>query len=235
MLTFAVFDNAPANRAAIKDIVVRYTMRSLTDIDVLWFPERVDTEKLKQYAPGIHIALVSLDIRESAAIGKAIYQCNEDCRIIFYSAEARELEPFLCVRPRGYYRIAKKESCLYEMLDSVVSELKNSSACFCHETRRDVFLLPLRQILYFQSDLKHVNIVMTNGKAERICAKLSEVEPSLDSGFLRIHKSYLVNTRRIRAFHKSEKYIELESGQSLPVSDACYKDVAQYFREKQVQ
>ena len=235
MIKLAVFDNDPANRAAIKNAIVKYTMQSLTDFDVFWFFENLDESRIKKYSSAIHIALISLNIRESAKIGKTIYQNNEDCRIVFYSSDPNELEPLLRVRPRGYYKTSDGENSLFGKIDDIVSEIKLSSNYFCHENKREIILIPTRQILYFQSDLKYVNICLKNGKEERVYAKLSEVESGLDSDFLRIHKSYLVNTRFVRSVNKSDKIVTLANETELPISEANYKDTLSFFKERESQ
>lgn len=235
MITIAVFDSDPANRETVRKTLVSYTMRQFTDIDVLWFFDGFETERIKKYAPLIHIALISLDFKESFQISKNLYRYNEDCRIVFYSAAANDLEPLLRFRPRAYHRTPEKESVLFDKLNEIVSEIKYSSGIFCHENKREILLIPLKSIVYFQSDLKYINIVLTNGKQERIYAKLSDIEPYTDSGFLRIHKSYFVNKRYVRSVSKTEKTVVLKNDCRLPISEANYKAVMAAFGESPAQ
>ena len=223
MIKLAVFDCNRSNREELKEIIVKYTVKSSTEFDVLWFFENITADKITKYSPSFQIALISLDMKESQKIGELIYHSNEDCRIVFYSAAPKELEPLLRVRPRGYYNKNENENCLFLKIDDIVTEIKHSNKLFCYENRTRIIIIPYRNILYFQSDLKYVNIFLNDGKQDRVYSKLSEIEPKLSSDFLRIHKSYLVNKKYICSINKSDKLIILTNGLSLPVSEAYYK------------
>lgn len=231
MITIAVFDSDSSNREKIKRTFLNYTMRFQTDIDVLWFFDKFDQNKIKKYASTIHIAFISLDVKEGEDAGNIIYRCNEDCRIVFYSAGAKDLEPLLRFRPRSFYTLAEDDARVYQKVDDILSEIKRSHRYFCYENKRKLLWIPLKSIVYLQSDLKYVNICLQNGKQERIYAKLSEISPLLDGDFIRIHKSYFVNKKAVRSVNKSEKLIVLGNGRQLPVSEANYKAVMSAFDE----
>lgn len=228
MIRIAVFDSDPDRRAAIKRSVSAFTIQNSVDLDVFWFTQ---SAKVDKYASLIHIALISLDDAEGSATGRRLYGLNEDCRIVYYSASKRELIPLLSVRPRGFCS-PEVGGDLMKYIGDIVGELKKSSGFFYHETRRELYLLPYRSILYFQSDLKYVNIYLRGGGTEKLYAKLSEIEKRLGAGFLRLHKSYIVNTSYVQTVDKSDKAAVLCDGETIPVSDANYKQVLNYFSER---
>jgi len=44
--------------------------------------------------------------------------------------------------------------------------------------------------------------------------------PEIASLFVRVHKSFIVNTNSVRAFNKADNgYVELDTGQSIPIGD----------------
>lgn len=233
MLRIAVFDTDPSGRETIKQNILKYTVKCSTDIDVYWFFDRIEKEKIIKYIPLVHIAFISCDIKLNNEIGRLIYRVNEDCRIVYYTHEMREnIADLLCVRPRGFFNTFKNEEAIFECVDGIIEELKNSSNYFYYENRREVILVPMRGVLYFQSNLKYVIIHLKNSSTKKIYTKLSEIEPSLDSDFLRIHKSYIVNAKKIRSVDKSNKIVTLANGETLPISDANYKSVVEYFSER---
>ena len=160
MITIAVFDNDPSNRENIRDLIVKFSVQNQTDLDVLWFFERFDNERIHKVAQSIHVALISLDLRESRRIARLLYRYNEDCRIVFYSSALQELEPLLCFRPRAFFVTSEESMGLYQKMDDIIAEIKCNNHFFCHESKRGILLIPLSTILYFQSDLKYVNIVV---------------------------------------------------------------------------
>lgn len=232
MIQTAVFDNNVENRSSLKRTIVKYTTQRNIDFDVFWFYEDFRTEKIKKFASFLNIAFISTELDEEYQISRAIYETNEDCRIVYYSSKAIDLEPMLSVRTRAFHLSARGETALIQILDEIIYELKKNKNNFYYETRREIFVIPHRSILYFQSDLKYVIIHLKNKNPERIYTKLSDIERSLDNNFLRIHKSFILNTDYVSRIDKSNKTIHLKNGEELPISDVHYKAVIAYFSER---
>ena len=99
----------------------------------------------------------------------------------------------------------------------------------------DVYILPtedgaikikLSDIQYFeiQDHSIIVHTVNTNLNAWRFCGKLSLLEAQLSNiGFVRIHKSYLVNIQHLSRIQKES--VVLDSGTELPCSRQRKKDI----------
>lgn len=87
--------------------------------------------------------------------------------------------------------------------------------------------LPFEQISYFEV-MDHYVSVHTDGKAYILGATLSGLEKELEThGFLRIHKSYLVNMRCIYKFRSRE--CQLVDGTTLAVSAKNYAQQKQKY------
>ncbi|MBR1763039.1 MAG: LytTR family transcriptional regulator [Eubacterium sp.] len=233
MIKAAVFDNNIANRNSLKQIIIKYTAQRNINIDVFWFFDDFGEEKIKEYAPSFNIAFISTEADDKYRISRTIYEINEDCRIVYYSSSATDLEPMLSVRTRAFHLSARGETALIRILDDIINELKISRNNFYYETRREIFVIPYSNILYFQSDLKYINIHIKNKETERIYTKLSLIESSLNTCFLRIHKSYILNSKYVSRIDKSNKTVILKNGEVLPISDVNYKAVINYFAERE--
>ena len=85
-----------------------------------------------------------------------------------------------------------------------------------------MYCIPLAHILYLQSDLKYVEVRTASGEGLRLFSRLSPLEPRLDGRFVRIHKSYIVNSRYVESVDKAAHLVRLSGGEALPVSDAWY-------------
>lgn len=232
MIKAAVFDNNVENRNSLKQTIIKYTAQRNIDIDVFWFFEDFGAEKIKKYAPSFNIAFISTDVDDKYRISRTIYEINEDCRIVYYSVFETDLEPMLRVRTRAFHLSSRGETVLMQILDDIINEIKTSRNIFYYETRREILVIPYSNILYFQSDLKYIIIHTKNNNSERIYTKLSSIEPLLNNRFLRIHKSYILNSTYVSRIDKSSKTVILKNGEALPVSDANYKAVTNYFSER---
>lgn len=63
-----------------------------------------------------------------------------------------------------------------QKLDGLLNEIMEAGGIFSYETRKAKHMILIRDILYFQSSLKYVEIHTRSGADLRIYAKLSEIE-----------------------------------------------------------
>lgn len=94
-------------------------------------------------------------------------------------------------------------------------------------------LIPVHEIIYLESQLHKVNIVLEN-KEYQCNERLAVLENYLDERFVKIHKSYLVNMNYISEFSGSEMI--LRTGQRILISKNRYADtkekIIEYFKKE---
>lgn len=91
-------------------------------------------------------------------------------------------------------------------------------------TSTGLVFIPVDDIVYLEADGSYTNIFLIDGKKMLISKKIKEFENMLiqDSRFFRTHRSYLINTTRIKAYVKHDGgHIVMENG-----------DIAHLSREK---
>lgn len=230
MICLAVFEPDPGRKNTLKEWLVRYTVQQNCELELLWFMEEDPTGKIHKYAAKIHIALIGLDGEKGFETGVELYEKNQDCRILYYRSAVCDLEPLLSTRPISFYLWEAGRERFLEKLDRVYQEVLLAQTTFRYETKNKMYLLPKRNILYFQSDLRYVNICLLHGENPRILAKLSEIEQLAGDLFVRIHKSYLVNPRHVLWMDKKNHLVLLTNGEQLPVSDAQYEKACERLR-----
>ena len=230
MICLAVFEPDPSRKATIKDWLVRYTVQRNCEMELLWFVDGDPIPKVEKHAERIQIALIGLDYGKGFEIGQTLYEKNPDCRILYYGSAEYDLEPLLSSRPISFYLWANGREVFLEKLDKAYDDVLLTHTTFRYETKNRVYLLPKRNILYFQSDLRYVNICLRSEERPRILAKLSEIEQLAGDAFVRIHKSYLVNPKHVLWMDKKNHLVLLTNGEQLPVSDAQYEKACEKFR-----
>lgn len=88
--------------------------------------------------------------------------------------------------------------------------------------------IPQKEILYLES-LGHTVNIHTRGELVTVYERLDQVAPRLPEGFLRCHKSFLVNMRCIRRF--LEQDVLLDTGARVPMSRSRSAEAkSAYFR-----
>lgn len=66
----------------------------------------------------------------------------------------------------------------------------------------------LKMILFFESQANDVKVVLKEGKPIITKYKISDLEVLESKGFLRVHRSFLVNLKEVKAFGNTELIIE---------------------------
>ena len=222
MICVAIFEPDTSRMADIRKWLTKYTVQNNCELELLRFEERNPIEKVEKYAKAIQIALISLDNVRGEEIGKALYRENQDCRICYYREMPCDLQPLLSSRPIEFYLWKDGEEMFLQKFGQIYEEVTNSQTLFCYETKSRSYLIPKQNILYFQSDLRYVNIRLLQGESPRILSKLSDIEKLAGSTFVRIHKSYLVNLKYVLWLDKKSHMVQMADGEQLPISDAQY-------------
>lgn len=83
-----------------------------------------------------------------------------------------------------------------------------------------VHLVELKDIVWCESEVNYTRFYLTNGTKLLISKTLKEYEAQLTShGFMRVHKSYLVNLDHLSAFNKKEGgFLIMSDGAQVPVA-----------------
>lgn len=232
----AIFDKNPENRTQLREWFLRYSMQRNTDMDRIWFYEKT-LDKVKHYAVGFNIALISLDDLDGPAIGHQLYAYNPDCIICYYAHTPQDIGSLLHSRPYDFFLWSEGSVCLPNKLDDMLHCVVNSKSVFRYETKKMIYCYPVKNLLYFQSDLKYIHIKTVVGNDTVACSKLVDMEKSLGQQelldhFVRVHKSFLVNKYLIQRISKQDHTVHLTTGEQVPISDAYYKTIIRMLGHK---
>ena len=236
-MVVAFFDGNQENYLLFREWIVAYTIQRGLEFEILSFTGQSALSVLDKYASSISFAFISMDHENGLDIGARLSVCNPCCYMCYYCSQNRyEIHTLLHSRPYDYiYETGDKEM-LNQIMDEMLSAYLQAKGVFFYNSRREVLCCSIRNLLYFQSDLKHV-IIKTSlhdqmktdrFDEKRLYMKLSDVEHELKRqqighSFIRIHKSYLVNMIHIVDINKKAHTVRLSSGEDLPISEAYYQ------------
>jgi len=87
------------------------------------------------------------------------------------------------------------------------------------EVDRKILFLEPDEIIYCESDGNYCRIFLERGKSLFLTKQLKAVGKLLpEQQFLRAHKSYIVNLKKIREYHRIGHYLLLSNDKHIPVS-----------------
>ena len=155
-------------------------------------------------------------------IARKLREVNKHALIFF-------ITNFIEYAPEGYevqaFRYILKwdlDAVLGRYLMQALEKLSDANDTLQLQTDGELLELKYSEILYLEV-LGHSVSVVTETETHTINATLSSFEQQLENhGFLRVHKSYLVNMRHIKKFQCRE--LTLSSGAVLRVSEKSYAE-----------
>ncbi len=193
------------------------------EFDILYYGSG---EELLKYMPlNIDILLldISMDQLNGIQTAKKLRENGYDSYIVFitgmteYAIQGYEVHAFAFLqKPLMFADLCKV---IHEILQK---QNKQNESFLLLDERSETHVLKTSEILY--AEVYHHTSILTfaNGKKEyRI--SLNDIEDKLkDRGFYRVHKSYLINMKKIRKI--SFDNITLENGDLVPLSKHRRKD-----------
>jgi two-component system response regulator LytT len=93
-------------------------------------------------------------------------------------------------------------------------------------------ILPLDNLTYAKAMDKYCELAAADGSRRFYDRPIAHLEQALPESFVRIHKSYLVRfacVARVLVLRGSRYYVELQSGQRLPVGRTRYRRIKALF------
>ena len=137
-----------------------------------------------------------------------------------YALEAYEVHPFhFLVKPLNKEAVQK---CFEQAYTFIAPEER----FFEYKFNKVVYQLPIKNIMYFKSKRRTIEIHMINDVVKIYYGKLDETQKILgksDNEFWRIHQSFLVNADYV--YRKAYDYVELINGKILSISPDCKKEL----------
>lgn len=173
--------------------------------------------------------LVFLDIElykiNGVEVGKRIRnELNDELtQIVYISGNQSYAMELFEIRPLNFLikplNIAKIETVLLKALK--LSEVENNS--FVYKNGNVTFSVYIKDILYFESHGRKVNIVLNN-EIKSFYGKLSIVEEQINNqDFIMIHKSYLINLNHCVEY--TYEYVKMSNQEILTISQNNRKSV----------
>jgi DNA-binding LytR/AlgR family response regulator len=121
------------------------------------------------------------------------------------------------------------EQVLSELIGSYCSRFKSreDEEVFLIETREGNQRVPLSQISYVEAREKKI-FICTRSESFGFYDTVDHMLETLPDNFLRCHRSFIVNMDKVKKVHLSDNMIELDTGETVPLSRSCKKAVREY-------
>jgi DNA-binding LytR/AlgR family response regulator len=154
-----------------------------------------------------------------------IRQRNSRIQIVFMTSSPEYAVESYSVRAYHYLLKPASEEKLFPILDRLMDDFKKPEDALHIKTQSSVFHLPYGKIEYIEVNAKKLYFYLTDGSIRNVPGKLADFEHALlkTPGFLKVHRSYLVNLQWVQELRQGE--LVTVSGWHVPVSRAAYPHI----------
>lgn len=215
-----ICDDEISTCAEIEQMLLQFAFEKCMKLEVdIFYNGDVLTQNLKyEKAPDILFLDIELPGLNGVEIGKYIREIlrNSEMFLVYISSKKEyALELFQNQTFDFLVKPIKKEK-LCHVMEKIVNIIGKNECNFIYKNQGNTYHVVYKDILYFQSNGRKINIVMKN-EIKYFYGKLSDIEKECpESLFLRIHKSYLINMYYVKEI--TYKWIKMINGDVLDIS-----------------
>lgn len=232
MISVAVCDDEALVRDYLKSAICDYFAAEDIDGRVQLFS---DGEPLvNAYNSGeadFDIILLDITMKNCdglTAAGK-IREKDKDVMIVFVTASAEYVFKGYEVRAFRYILKPELKNGFEGVFRECIAELtKSNEIRYTFQTGGETVSIPVKDIVYFESDKRKITVKCSNGREYSFYGKLDDVEQELKKNdFVRCHQSFLANAKKISSVSSGE--LVFDDGASVPVSKHRAKETNEAF------
>lgn len=158
---------------------------------------------------------------------------DELVHIIYVTSHENYAIDAFAVRPYQFVLKPFKDEIIEKYFLDVYEKIINNDETFEFKHKGTYYKLLLKNVKYFESKNRSIEVYMTDGTIYEFYDRLDSVEKYLSNSkmdFLRIHKSILVNSRYI--VKKRYDHVELTNGEKLIISQTKRGEINEYYMRK---
>lgn len=224
MLNIAICDDNEFICSELKEIILNYSKINLVDIEIDVFMNGeslvkfIESNKLGGRIP---IDLIFLDIELGGITGVDVggiirnLFCDNVCKIVFISGSNDYDRQLFDFQPLNFLEKPIDEKKVNACINLAIKLLSIDSPCFEYQLKNEIVRLEYKNILYFESVLKKVKIVMINGEIDYY-GSIDKTKDELPNIFISPHRSYIINFSNIKSIQNDS--ITMINDATIPIS-----------------
>lgn len=223
-LKIAVCDDNKVDQDYVIDLLREYANENGVILEIQTF---ISAEQfLFQYAEEKDYQIIVLDIEmekmNGVELAKKLREDNKEIQIFFVTGFSDYISEGYEVDALHYLMKPVSKEKIFRVMEKAVSNLKEEEKILFVQENGEMLKVLTKNIFYVEVFSHSCNIHTTEGVIETKMT-ISDLEKKLIDGFIRVHRSYLVNLEQIKKIAKAE--IFLENGSIIPLARRKYKDV----------
>lgn len=155
---------------------------------------------------------------------KELRQSDRTVKLVFMTSSPDFAVDAFTVKASNYLLKPVQKQTLHRCLEELSEELHTSARKICIRGIHAMHQIPVADIEYIESQNKRILFVLSNGETILSGEPLYAYEKklTLEDGFFKCSRSFIVNIHRIDTF--TAKEIRTCSGARIPISRSCHRE-----------
>ncbi|MBK9256265.1 MAG: LytTR family transcriptional regulator DNA-binding domain-containing protein [Saprospiraceae bacterium] len=130
--------------------------------------------------------------------------------------------------------VTKTDNIFYLNIESKIKKENSALKSLVISNINGLEMVDLNKIIYFKAESNYTRIFMLEDRVVLAPITLMKYETKLESTFIRIHKSYLINPLYIRSFCLKNSKLLLHNNSEIPVSRRKKSVLKAYFKSVKI-
>ncbi len=234
-MRIAICDDQAREREMLAANLTQYKTERNADLSWMLFSGAV--ELTQAIHTGQRFDLILLDIlmpgMDGMAAAKEIRETDKSAAIVFLTVSPDFALDSYSVRARHYLIKPVSRKALFTLLDEITSEQSEEAAqTFTINTKAGLQKLRFDRLEYCEIFGRTILYHMTSGAVIESGGNMGELEGRLlgQPGFIKPHRSYLVNMAYIVGINSRDYVIEMQSMKQIPIPKARCGEVRECVR-----
>lgn len=231
MLSIAICDDDIPTTGRMETLLQQIAKKNFVDVNIEVYLDGAELADAVQGGENFDIIYLDIEMEREDGISAArrIRDYDKNTRIIYVSSHENYMKDSFSVRPFQFLVKPVDEQSFELCFKAAYEDVYREDFYFRFSYQRVNFKVSIKDILYFKSDRRKVQIV-TEKDIYFTYKKLNEIEESLresKSQFLRVHQSFLVNYKHIAG--QAYDFIVMDNEKRISISEDRRKMISQKY------
>lgn len=230
MLSIAICDDDIQTTGKMESIIQKMAKQNLVNIEteVFWDGKSLVDAIINKNNFDLIYLDIEMDKEDGISAAKKIREYDKNVLIIYVTSHENHMKESFSVHPFQFLVKPVNEKLMETCFKAAIDDINDADFYFRYSYKRVNYKVPVRDILYFESNRRKI-LIVTQKDIYELYGKLNEIESSLESckiSFLRVHQSFLVNYKHVDGL--AYNFVIMDNGKKISISEDRRKVIVRW-------
>ncbi len=231
MFSVAICDDDELLCQKIESYLQEYVEGNIISCELYYSGERLYQDIMNGSCFDLIFLDIELNVMDGVSLGYKLREelQNERTHIVYISAKSNYAMQLFAVRPLNFLVKPVREKDIIYNLEKAMRLSESHNDCIKFKKGPLLYNIAYGDIFYFSTNGRKITVHMRS-EAYDFYGKLDDIQKKTPTGFIRIHKSYLVNETYVKQW--SYETLTMVDDTRLSISSSYRKIVRKILRKK---